>query len=508
MVARSRAATLAPESRYELLLKIASGGMSTVYVGRLRAAAGVSRLVAIKRAHEHVVEDLAARSMLAAEARLAAKIHHPNVAAVQDVEQLDDELLLVMDYVEGASFEKLILAADERGERVEPACVVRVVLDVCQGLQAAHELHDERGAPLRLVHRDVSPHNVLVGVDGVARIGDFGVAKSIDESRATHTGTLKGKIAYMAPEYLDGGSVDARVDVFGVGVVLWEALAGRRLFQGNTMVETLRNVLELEPEPLRAIAPDLPPAIDEVVHTALSKDPSRRWRSSQALAEALESAARPASLVATASVVARAVHTLVGAELVARRLSLKERLDAATDAEGDRTPPMDALRYDPARALPEEASATMMGGERATREVAAAETGIEVVRPLRRARRMTMIAATLGVVLAVGWRIARDAASARTSPTSPAAPVTVASSPALPVAPDPAAGRSEPVAPDETRARSAASSPEPAASQPPAPARAAAPAGPQPHAASSASTSKAPPLASAPRTIQFEPNPY
>jgi serine/threonine-protein kinase len=210
-------------SRYELLVKIASGGMATVYVGRLRGVEGFSRQVAIKRAHPHLVEDPAFRRMLIAEARLAARIHHPNVVSVQDVDEADGELLLAMDYVEGAALSSLLGAAIHAERPLPPAIAVRVILDAALGLHAAHTLTDEEGHPLGLVHRDVSPHNILVGLDGVARITDFGIAKCMTSNTAgtaTATGVLKGKLAYMAPEYVEHGDIDARGDVFARGVVL------------------------------------------------------------------------------------------------------------------------------------------------------------------------------------------------------------------------------------------------------------------------------------------------
>src|SRR5262249_44907685 len=159
----------------------------------------------------HLADDPAYRRMFGAEARLASRIHHPHVVAVQDVEELEGELLLVMDYVEGASLAELSPLADDARDRARLA--VRVILDACSGLAAAHELTDELGRPLGIVHRDVTPHNVLVGADGLARLTDFGVAKSAAYTGpGTVTGGLKGKIAYMAPEYVDRGHVDVRAD--------------------------------------------------------------------------------------------------------------------------------------------------------------------------------------------------------------------------------------------------------------------------------------------------------
>src|SRR5262249_29211695 len=157
---------------------------------------------------------------------------HPNVVAVLDVEELEGELSLVMDYVEGTSLFDLLEASQAKGGQLSPRIAMRVVLDACSGLHAAHMLADEFGRPLGLVHRDVSPQNILVGVDGAARLSDFGIAKHA-EGAATTTGVLKGKLSYMAPEYLESTQLDARSDVFSMGVVAWEALAGQKLFRGK-----------------------------------------------------------------------------------------------------------------------------------------------------------------------------------------------------------------------------------------------------------------------------------
>jgi eukaryotic-like serine/threonine-protein kinase len=278
---------LPSSSRYELLVKIASGGMATVYVGRLSGSAGFSRLVAIKRAHAHLLEDPTFAKMLVAEAKLAACIHHPNVVAVQDVEEAEGELLLVMDYVEGVALSELL----RQEERPLPArAATRVILDACAGLHAAHELKDDDGKHLGIVHRDVSPHNILVGVDGVARLTDFGIAKSnVHSQGAPHTlsGSLKGKVAYMAPEYVDLGYVDARGDVFSLGIVAREVLTRRRLFRGATEIESLKLVLAAEVPRPSEVAPWLGRGLDAVLLKALARSPAHRFASAADLGDAL-----------------------------------------------------------------------------------------------------------------------------------------------------------------------------------------------------------------------------
>ncbi|MDI1451614.1 serine/threonine-protein kinase [Polyangium sp. 6x1] len=308
-------------------MKIASGGMATVYVGVLRGPLGFQQIVALKRPHEHLLEDPGFREALVREAQIAARIHHANVVDVRDVELTGASIQLVMDYVEGASLGQLMAAAGRAGRRLSPGVVVRIGIDACAGLAAAHALADDEGRTLGLVHRDVSPQNILVGLDGVSKITDFGVAKAEDDSRApTTVGTLKGKVGYMAPEYIRGERPDARVDVFAMGVVIWEALVGRRLFKGANEGQALDRALREEAPRLSVEVPDLGDALDVVVGRALEKDPAARFQSADEFAAALEEAARRAGYFASTAEVSRVVREAVGDTLAARRKEVRARL--------------------------------------------------------------------------------------------------------------------------------------------------------------------------------------
>ena len=323
-------------SRYEVLVKIASGGMGTVYVGRLRAAVGFRRLVAIKRAHAHLLESPGIAAMLGAEARLTAAIHHANVVAVHDVEEIDGELLLVMDYVEGASLAELLNRLHARASALPAAVAARIALDVCAGLAAAHDLRDDDGRHLGLVHRDLSPQNILVGVDGVARLSDFGVAKCLQDPKSTAAGGLKGKVSYMAPEYIERKSqLDQRSDVFGLGVVIWEALTGQRLFGAEAEIDAMRFVLSKPIPAPSALRPGLGPAFDGPVLAALRRDPMERTATARELASAIEAAARREDILAEQSVVGEFVRELVGAAIQNRRAAIRA-IDAAS---GGTSPP-------------------------------------------------------------------------------------------------------------------------------------------------------------------------
>lgn len=320
---------LPDEARYECLVKIASGGMATVYVGRLRGLHGFSRLVAVKRAHAHLVDDPELRRALIAEAKLASRLHHPNVCGVLDIDEPRDELLLVMDYVEGASLAQLGSIAQKRGILLPPAAAVRIVLDLCAGLHVAHELRGDDGEPLHIVHRDVSPQNVLVGVDGLSRIADFGVAKWSEATHATTTAGVKGKFAYMAPEYIQHRQVDRRVDVFAIGVTLWEALTGRRLFRGDSEMETMMLVVTTAPQAPSEVEPRATQAFDEVIAKALDKDPAQRYATASELGAAIESAARQAGIEPSHDAVATTVRDLYGDVLDARKQVLRDLLKAS-----------------------------------------------------------------------------------------------------------------------------------------------------------------------------------
>jgi serine/threonine-protein kinase len=268
--------------------------MATVHIGRLIGPAGFARTVAIKRLHPHLARDPEFVAMFMDEARVAARIRHPNVASIIDVVAARGELLLVMEYIEGESLSRLIEAERQLGARIEPAIVVKVMTDMLHGLHAAHEVRSESGRALDVVHRDVSPQNILVGADGVAHLIDFGVAKAAGRIQTTREGQLKGKIAYMAPEQVTAGRVDSRTDTYAAAAVLWEALTGERLFVGED-ASLLYSVLTARVRPPSDVVPDLPPGFDDVVLKGIAWEPGDRYTTALEMADALEAVAKPAS---------------------------------------------------------------------------------------------------------------------------------------------------------------------------------------------------------------------
>ena len=276
--------------RYTLYAKIASGGMASVHFARLAGEGGFERTVAVKRMHKHLASDPEFSAMFLDEARLAARVRHPNVVATLDVGGEGGELYVVMEYVHGEPLSRLIRFVAGEAEHIPFDVVSAIMTNVLAGLHAAHEIRDKHGAPLELVHRDVSPPNILVGADGIARVIDFGVAQARGRLMTTQDGKVKGKLGYMAPEQLRGERIDRRVDIYAAGVVLWELLTLVRLFVTKDDATTLDNLLSRKVEPPSAFAADVPPALDEVVMRALARDPAERFDTAKQMAAALEAA--------------------------------------------------------------------------------------------------------------------------------------------------------------------------------------------------------------------------
>jgi serine/threonine-protein kinase len=269
--------------------------MATVSLGRLVGPNGFAKTVAIKRLHPAFAKDPDFAAMFIDEARLAARVRHPNVVQMLDVIAVDEELFLVLEYCHGEPLSRLLRSRGD-GDGYAPVDVVSsVVCGVLHGLHAAHEATTERGEPLELVHRDVSPQNILVGVEGAARLIDFGVAKAAGRCHTTIDGKVRGKLAYMAPEQLRGEQVDRRADVYSAGVVLWEMLTGRALFKGENEAATIANVLFGRVPRPSSLRPELSRELDELTLRALERRRVRRFETARQMALALEQCLPPAS---------------------------------------------------------------------------------------------------------------------------------------------------------------------------------------------------------------------
>ena len=321
---------------YELLCELGSGGMATLYVARHVGAADVERLVAVKRVHRHVLAVPGIQDMFRDEARLAALVRHPNVVRVLEVAEIEGELLIVLDYVESVSLAALEHAARAAGERVPVPIVARVLADALAGLHAAHEATDPRGEPLGIVHRDFSPQNVLVGVDGISQLIDFGVAKAAVRATQTQSGVLKGKFQYMSPEQARGdANVDRRSDMFAAGIVLFEALTGTLPFGAEAADPSailLRIMLDPVPPPT-SLVPGLPAALDTIIERALERVRDERYQTAAEMREALVEAVPPASEIEVQAVLDRWCHASLAKRRDEIRRALAGTAPTATRAE-------------------------------------------------------------------------------------------------------------------------------------------------------------------------------
>lgn len=306
--------------RYLLFGELASGGMATVHFGRLSGPVGFSRTVAIKRLHPHFAKDPEFVTMFLDEARLCGRIRHPNVVPTLDVVTTQNEIFIVMEYVAGEALSKLIKAAQAKNTPIPPKVAATIISSVLHGLHAAHQTKNEHGQELGIIHRDVSPQNVLVGADGTARVLDFGVAKAAGRLQTTRDGQLKGKIAYMPPEQLSGAQVTKQVDIYAASVVLWETLTGRRLFDGETEAITLARAIEGQVDPPSMYNASIGPAVDAIVLRGLSREPNMRFGTAREMALAIEQTIG----LSSPSEIGEWVEMLVGDELQRRAQTIAE----------------------------------------------------------------------------------------------------------------------------------------------------------------------------------------
>jgi len=291
--------------QYMLGPELAAGGMGSVRVGLKLGALGFQRLVAVKRLHPHLTEDANFVARFKDEIRLVSRLTHPNIVQAFDVIEGEGELALVMEYVDGVTLHELLRDVTLTGSLLPVPIAVGIVSQALHGLHAAHEATDDRGNSFSLVHRDVSPQNIMIGRDGLVKVLDFGVAKASSASHFSRVGQLSGKVSYMSPEQAGGRPVDRRTDVFAAGVVLWETLCGRRLFGGPGTQEatSLGNVLGMQIPVPSELRREISGALDRIVLRALDRDPSRRFGSARDFALALEDAFPTASASAVASAV-------------------------------------------------------------------------------------------------------------------------------------------------------------------------------------------------------------
>ena len=283
----AQVATLGQVGRYLLLKKLGQGGMAEVFLARQDGPSDFSKIVVVKRMLAHLTENKKFVEMFLREARVAARLNHPNVVHIFELGQDGSTYFLAMEWIDGLTLHRLARRSWARGRSLPTEVIVQAMADAAIGLHHAHTLVDESGTPSRLVHRDISPDNLMMTKDGVTKVLDFGLAKGSEKSGVTKTGELKGKIPYMSPEQIEGRPLDARTDLFSLGVTFYWLLCGRRPFDAVTEVMTLRRVIEDEAPAPSTVNKSVPPALDRIVLRLLEKDPDKRYASGAALHERL-----------------------------------------------------------------------------------------------------------------------------------------------------------------------------------------------------------------------------
>ncbi len=346
-----------PFGRYQLLKKIGSGGMGQVFLARTAGTQGFEKLIVIKRLLPHLAEDEEFRDMFFDEARIAARLNHPNLIQIFDLGEEGGSYFLAMEYVAGEDLRRLDRYASSQGRPVPLGLACRIVADAAAGLDYAHKARTSQGQPLGLVHRDVSPQNILVGFDGAVKLIDFGVVKALDRLQHTATGILKGKYPYMSPEQASGSVMDHRSDVFSLGIIFWELLTRSRLFKGSSDMITIRLVRECRVRPPSWVNPEVTPDLDALVLRALAEDPNARYPDAAAFRLAIEELILASRLQGSSAHLVAFIASLYG-DRIAREadpsthdlMNHLEELEPASGSSSDSAAPQSRSTPSPPRA--------------------------------------------------------------------------------------------------------------------------------------------------------------
>jgi eukaryotic-like serine/threonine-protein kinase len=311
-VAKGSAEVGSTANRYQILGKLAVGGMAEIFLARGANTTGLVRYCVLKRILHEKATDAQFVQMFLDEAKLAAQLQHPNIASVYDIGMLGESYFFTMEYVHGETVRSLLHRAKQRDRSVPLACALTIIAGAAAGLHHAHERNGNDGRPLGIVHRDISPSNLMISYEGNLKIVDFGVAKAADRVE-TKSGTVKGKISYLSPEQCRGTRVDRRSDLFSLGIVMWEMLTGARLYRRSSDFENMTAIVHEPPPPPSTRRPDVPRAIDEIVLRLLAKSVADRYQTAGEVVEAIENASMRAGTILSSSAVSRLVHDLFGA---------------------------------------------------------------------------------------------------------------------------------------------------------------------------------------------------
>ncbi len=296
------------DQRYHLLEKLESGGMAEVFLGEATSVQGFKKRVAIKRVLPHLASHTNFIGMFLDEARLGARLTHANIVSVFDIGKSDNSFFIVMEFVDGTNLKRIMETLRLKEQHFPLKDVIYIAMETCRGLSYAHELVDDDGHPVELVHRDVSPPNILISKRGEVKVTDFGLAKARTQLERTDPGVVKGKFSYLSPEVATGQNVDQRADIFALGVCLWEMLAGRRLFLGDTDYETVQAVSNADVPSLIGVHPEVDPQFESLILKALAKDPDNRFPSAREFGDALASYLFHHQMKVTSYDIANLVH--------------------------------------------------------------------------------------------------------------------------------------------------------------------------------------------------------
>ncbi len=429
-------------SSFQILARLAKGGMAELFLARATSAAGVARFVVLKRVLRERAHDFRFLQMFLEEARLAAQLQHPNIAQVYEVGRLGDSYFFTMEYVHGESVRAVLQRSTQAQRPVPLACVLSIVAGAAAGLHHAHDRIGIDGKPLGIVHRDVSPSNLMVGYEGHVKVVDFGVAKATASENLTSSGTVKGKISYLSPEQAIGKPLDRRSDVFSLGIVFWELLTGQRLYKRDSDFLAMRAIVDDPPRPPSSLRSDVPGAIDAVVLRALAKDPAERYQTAHELHEAIELAAQTIGSSITSAVLARYLLDLFGPRPEPWRALHRHTLLSSVTLTAQPIPPKHALPETSAAdaqlsSVVDLRTAATVDDRRTARYVVVDASGVErPLPPVRAFRPLWLIvpAIAIGAVAAIVIAFSSDvplAATARVeiadaAPALDAAPIAIA----------------------------------------------------------------------------------
>jgi len=408
--------------RYQLLARLASGGMAEIFLARQTGIGGFEKLVVVKRILPNLAREKAFVEMFLDEAVIAAQLNHPNVVQIYDLGQAGDDYYIAMEYLEGESLGHLAREGAGVHKPLSPGLSAGIIAQVCDGLYFAHTFEDENGKPLNIVHRDISPHNIIVLFNGLVKLVDFGIAKAATQMHQTQVGTLKGKLAYMSPEQCMGSEVDARSDIFSLGVVLWELLTSKRLFRRDAEPAMIRAIVDQPIPKVRDARIKVPEKLAAVADRALEKDPEKRFQSAAEMAAALRQYLRDESIEAQAEQISAYAHEVLGDRARTKKKLLEEIREKGPEGVslGVLKPKSDSL---PSHSL---AGQGASGGlaEAATR-IRAEGDSAEYGSGRTRTSSLALLVGIVGLVLGLGaagyfWWRSGENQNASTSPLTPA----------------------------------------------------------------------------------------